>query len=64
MSDTGCATCSFRAKYDANPSSLLGRLWRWHASVCPGWKSYVKGLPDTDKAELIERYGLPPKKFA
>ena len=22
--------CSFRAKYDNNPTSFLGRIWRWH----------------------------------
>ena len=32
MSEPGCATCSFRAKYDDRPKSLLGRLWRWHAN--------------------------------
>jgi nitroreductase len=46
MSQTGCATCSFRARYDEKPSSLLGRLWRWHANFCPGWKAHMKSLPD------------------
>ena len=42
MSEPGCATCSFRAKYDEKPKSFLGRVWRWHANFCPGWKAYMK----------------------
>jgi hypothetical protein len=64
MSESGCATCGFRAKYDARPKSLLGRLWRWHASFCPGWRSYVKSLPEDDKQAIIERYKLSATKFA
>ena len=64
MSEPGCATCSFRAKYDARPQSLLGRLWRWHASFCPGWKAYMRSLPDDEKLEIVERYSFPAGKFA
>jgi len=64
MSETGCAKCSFRAKYDQKPTSILGRLWRWHANFCPGWKSYMKTLPDGEKQTLIERYKFPESKFA
>jgi len=28
MADHNCEDCGFRAKYDNNPKSLLGRLWR------------------------------------
>lgn len=64
MSDSGCATCAFRAKYDRNPGSFLGRVWRWHANFCPGWKSYMTTLPDAEKKAIIERYDFPATKFA
>jgi hypothetical protein len=63
MTEKGCATCSFRAKYDDNPRSILGRLWRWHATFCPGWRDYMRSLPDDEQRELIERYSLSPTKF-
>lgn len=58
MADHNCRNCSFRAKYDNNPKSFLGRLWRWHAGWCPGWKAYLKSLPDAERNELIEKYHL------
>jgi hypothetical protein len=54
----GCANCRFRAKYDERPKSLLGRLWRWHARWCPGWKRYMSALPDDERRALAERYGM------
>ena len=63
MSDSGCATCSLRARYDQRPRSLLGRLWRWHTRFCPGWKAYVRSLPDDERQGLIEKYTFPPDKF-
>jgi hypothetical protein len=51
-----CETCKLRARYDKNPKSLLGRFWKWHTGWCPGWKSYVKSLPDEKKAEILKRY--------
>jgi hypothetical protein len=30
-----CSNCSFRAKYDDKPKSLLGRIWRWYTKYCP-----------------------------
>jgi hypothetical protein len=63
-SETGCATCAFRAKYDDKPKSLLGRFWRWHANFCPGWKAYMQSLPSEEKEALIEKYHFPPGKFA
>jgi hypothetical protein len=58
MSDTGCATCKFRAKYDARPGSFLGRLWRWHAGWCPGFKAYLSSLPEAERIQIAKRYGL------
>lgn len=56
-----CDNCKFRAYYDKNPNSFLGRLWRWHINFCPGWKSYFTGLIDEKKAELRKKYEL--KKY-
>jgi len=62
MAESGCTACSFRARYDKNPQSLLGRLWRWHANWCPGWKSYMNSLPEQERRELAEKYDLPKFK--
>jgi len=56
MTKHSCETCRFRAKYDADPSSFLGRLWRWHAQWCPGWKKYLQSLEADRRAELVARY--------
>jgi hypothetical protein len=61
MGDHNCENCGFRAKYDANPKSFLGRLWRWHAGWCPGWKAYMKSQTPERRDELAQRYNL--KKF-
>lgn len=58
MASPGCETCKFRAKYDANPTSFFGRLWRWHANWCPGWRMYMKSLPDEKRIEVATRYGM------
>lgn len=57
-----CEHCKFRGKYDRNPKNLLGRLWRWHAGWCPGFRKYITALPDEDRRALADRYGL--KKYA
>lgn len=56
MAAASCEQCPFRARYDANPKSLLGRLWRWHINFCPGWKGYFTSLPKDEKAKLAEMY--------
>lgn len=58
MAEHSCENCSFRARYDKNPKSLLGRLWRWHAGWCPGWKKYMASLPDAQRIELAKKYNL------
>lgn len=63
MSNSSCATCAFRTRYDTKPHSLLGRLWRWHANFCPGWKGYMASLPEDEKKTLIDRYNFPKDKF-
>jgi len=45
-----------RTKYDANPKSFGGRLWRWHINFCPGWKKYFTALPQEEKATLAAQY--------
>ena len=53
-----CADCKFRAKYDENPKSLLGRFWRFHIKFCPGWKNYLISLSEEERIALKEKYGL------
>ncbi|MCD7970255.1 MAG: hypothetical protein LUF87_07875 [Alistipes sp.] len=53
-----CDKCPIRAKYDRNPRSLIGRLWRWHISFCPGWKKYFRSLDPAAQAELRNKYGI------
>ena len=64
MSESGCATCAWRAKYDERPKSFVGRLWRWHANFCPGWKAFMKSLPEDEKQAYVETYNFPADKFA
>jgi hypothetical protein len=61
MADQNCENCAFRAKYDNNPKSFLGRLWRWHINFCPGWKSYMTSLSQDDKLTLADKYSF--KKY-
>jgi hypothetical protein len=56
-----CAKCFLRAKYDKNPGSFLGRIWRWHINFCPGWKGYFTALSPEEKAELARLYNF--KKY-
>jgi hypothetical protein len=41
-----CETCAMRKKAEANPKTLLARLWRWHTGWCPGWKAYQVNLAE------------------
>ena len=45
-----CETCLTRKKAEANPKSLMARLWRWHTGWCPGWKAYQAHLAKRTKA--------------
>lgn len=56
MEEIKCENCAWRAKYDSNPKSLLGRLWKWHTGFCPGWKAYLESLPEGRRKEIVERY--------
>ena len=58
MSTIACENCGFRAKYDKNPKSLLGRIWKWHIGFCPGWKKYLNSLPEEKLAEVKLKYGM------
>jgi hypothetical protein len=58
MTTSNCEKCGFRSRYDRNPRSILGRLWKWHASWCPGWKAYMRSLPDEERSRLAEKYDL------
>lgn len=58
---SSCENCGFRAKYDNNPGSFLGKVWRWHIGFCPGWKKYFNALPEEMKKELTHQYALSPR---
>ena len=51
-----CETCRFKARYDKNPKSALGRFWRWHINFCPGWWAYFTNQDEQTKAALREKY--------
>ena len=51
-----CEKCRLRAKYDRNPRSIIGRIWKWHIGWCPGWKSYMRSLPQEERDKVAERY--------
>ncbi len=59
MAGENCAACGLRKKYDQRPKSFLGRLWRFHANWCPGWKAYMHSLPEEERVGLAEKYGMP-----
>lgn len=58
MGNHSCENCKFRNMYDRNPKSLLGRIWRWHAGWCPGWKIYLSSLPVEEREALARKYNL------
>ena len=58
MTGEDCRNCGFRKKYDERPKSLLGRLWRFHARWCPGWKAYMYSLPEAERIHLADKYDL------
>ncbi len=61
MAESNCDNCTFRAKYDNNPKSFLGKLWRWHASWCPGWKEHMNSKSDEERQKIAEQYNM--KKY-
>jgi hypothetical protein len=46
-----CETCQMRKKAEANPKTLMARLWRWHTGWCPGWKAYQAHLAAQTKLQ-------------
>jgi len=58
MANPKCETCAWRARYDKDPKSLLGRLWRWHAIWCPGWKGFMRSLSEHERLSLATKYSL------
>lgn len=64
MQKHGCDTCRMRARYDNNPRSILGRIWKWHIRFCPGWKAYLKALTSEERGELEKKYFLGGKDRA
>lgn len=62
MAQSNCSTCRFRKKYDNNPQSILGRLWRWHTTWCPGWNRYMKNLSEKERKVIAKKYDMPKFK--
>lgn len=56
MADYKCENCPMRAKFEQNPKSFVGRIWRWHINFCPGWKGYFNSLTPENKKALREKY--------
>ncbi len=56
-----CENCKMRAAYDRNPGSLIGRFWKFHIKFCPGWKMYLKSLPEDKRRQMFDKYG--PRKL-
>jgi hypothetical protein len=48
-----CATCGIRRRAEANPKSVMARVWKWHTGWCPGWKAYQKALAET-RGEVVQ----------
>lgn len=63
MAKPTCKECVIRGKYDANPKSILGRLWRLHINFCPGWKRYMTMIPAEERAVIKEKYNIRTKKY-
>ncbi len=61
MKQHNCENCGLRSRYDQNPRSIIGRLWRWHINWCPGWKKYITSLPDEDRNRISRTYNM--KKY-
>ena len=57
MTESNCESCKLKAKYDSDPRSLLGRLWKFHIKFCPGWKAYLVSVSDEKREELFRKYG-------
>ena len=57
-----CETCKFRAHYDKNPKSVLGRFWRWHINFCPGFKAYFTNQGEETKADIRKKYNFEKYK--
>ncbi len=53
-----CENCKFRAHYDKDPKSFLGRFWRWHINFCPGWRAYFTNQDEETKLDLRKKYNF------
>lgn len=58
MPEHTCDKCGFKAKFDNDPSSFIGRIWRWHIAWCPGWKKYMDSLPEDEQLGFVDKYGI------
>ena len=56
MKEHNCSHCPLRKRHDERPTSLLGRIWRWHINFCPGWKSYFMSLSLDEQDSIRAKY--------
>ncbi len=63
MLKPSCDKCAIRGKYDANPKSLLGRLWRFHINFCPGWKKYMTMIPVEERTVIKRKYDIKTDRY-
>jgi hypothetical protein len=56
MKEKRCSNCRMRLYYDRKPGSIISKIWKWHITWCPGWKSYLESLPANEKKEIIKKY--------
>jgi hypothetical protein len=40
-----------RKKAEANPEAIISKIWKWHTTWCPGWKSYQKELAKSGQSK-------------
>ncbi len=46
-----CETCGFCKYCEKHPDTIVGKVWKWHTTWCPCWKSYQEELAERQKLE-------------
>ena len=37
---------------------VVSRFWHWHTRFCPGWKAFMKSLPEAEQKKMRIKYDL------
>lgn len=56
MKEKRCSHCAMRKYFDRKPDAIISKIWKWHTTWCPGWKSYLKSLPPNERNDIIKKY--------